>query len=239
MKVRKILYSGRNFIIIKIILSAVYSRIKHISQFLLNIFFLKNKIILKENSKIAIHHNTNLKLENSKIIIEKGVLKIGTTFGYYDGGCFDSKRDVCRIHLINSTLRINGNVDLFPGVQIFAQNAEISIGSETKINSLTQIIALNKIEIGSNCLFAQGVLIRDNDGHKLSTNENPPVMNILPVKIGNHCWIGQRAMVLKGVEISDNAVIAAGAIVTKNVSTGTLVGGVPAKVISNKVVWEA
>jgi acetyltransferase-like isoleucine patch superfamily enzyme len=238
MKARELLFSGRHNGVFKIILSAAYFRLKQMSQISSNIIFMARKIILKENAKIAIHHKTNLKLENSKIIVANGKFSIGIKYGYYDGGGFDSKRDVCRIHLINSTLRINGNVDLYPGVQIFAINAEISIGDHTKINGGTQIIALNKIEIGSNCFFAQGVLIRDNDGHKLSFDGKPPVMNIQPIKIGNHCWIGQRAMLLKGTEIGDNAIIAAGAIVTKNVSKGTLVGGVPAKIISERVVWE-
>jgi acetyltransferase-like isoleucine patch superfamily enzyme len=121
---------------------------------------------------------------------------------------------------------------------VFAQNAEIIIGNGTKINGATQLIAMNKIEIGDNCYIAQGVIIRDNDGHKLSTNESLPEMNCLPVKIGNHCWLGQRAMVMKGVTICDNVVIAAGAVVTKEIEQGTLAAGVPAKTIFSKIFWE-
>lgn len=202
------------------------------------LFLYPKSIILKGNARIGIHHHTKLKLQNSRIIVENGTFKAGIDYGYYDGGLFDSKRDVCRIHLINSTLRINGDVSLYPGVQLFAQNAEIIIGNGTLINGTTQLIAMNKIEIGEGCFVAQGVIIRDNDGHKLSTDGTPPELICLPIKIGNHCWLGQRAMVMKGVTISDNAVIAAGAVVTKDVGQGTLAGGIPAKTIFSKIAWE-
>ena len=54
-----------------------------------------------------------------------------------------------------------------------------------------------------------------------------------PVKIGNHVWIGTRAIIMKGVTIGDGAIIAAGAVVTKDIPDGSVVGGVPAKVIGS------
>ena len=52
-----------------------------------------------------------------------------------------------------------------------------------------------------------------------------------PIKIGCRVWIGAHATVLPGVTIGDNAVIAAGAVVTKDVPANAVVGGVPAKII--------
>jgi acetyltransferase-like isoleucine patch superfamily enzyme len=54
---------------------------------------------------------------------------------------------------------------------------------------------------------------------------------------GNHVWIGMRAMILKGVTIGDGAVVAAGAVVTRDVPARALVGGVPARVLRNDVEW--
>jgi acetyltransferase-like isoleucine patch superfamily enzyme len=239
MSVRRSFTIHKNYGLWSIFLSACFIWIKSVNQKLAQLFLYPKSIILKGNAHIGIHHLTRLKLQNSRIIVDNGTFKVGIDYGYYDGGMFDSKRDVCRIHLINSTLRINGDVSLYPGVQLFAQNAEIVIGNGTKINGTTQLSALNKIEIGEECHIAQGVIIRDNDGHKLSTDESTPELTSLPVKIGDHCWLGQRAMVLKGVTINDNVVIAAGAVVTKDIEQGTLAGGVPAKKIFDKVVWEA
>lgn len=53
----------------------------------------------------------------------------------------------------------------------------------------------------------------------------------MPVVIGNGVWIGANVTILGGVNIGDGAVVAAGAVVTKDVPAKTLVGGVPAKVI--------
>jgi maltose O-acetyltransferase len=52
-----------------------------------------------------------------------------------------------------------------------------------------------------------------------------------PVKIGNYVWICARAIILKGVTIGDNAIVGAGALVTKDVPENAIVGGNPAKVI--------
>ena len=54
-----------------------------------------------------------------------------------------------------------------------------------------------------------------------------------PIKIGSHVWIGSNSTVLPGVTIGDWAVVAAGAVVTKDVPAKTVVGGVPARFIKN------
>lgn len=58
--------------------------------------------------------------------------------------------------------------------------------------------------------------------------------DFLPIHIGHHCWIGTGATILQGVKIGDGAVVAAGAVVTKDVEPWTVVGGVPAKHIGNR-----
>lgn len=56
-------------------------------------------------------------------------------------------------------------------------------------------------------------------------------MVIKPIKIGKRVWIGAHATILSGVTVGDNSIIAAGAVVTKDVPANSVVGGVPAKVI--------
>ncbi|EFI14399.1 MULTISPECIES: DapH/DapD/GlmU-related protein [Bacteroides] len=55
--------------------------------------------------------------------------------------------------------------------------------------------------------------------------------------IHDNVWIGTRATILKGVTIGEGAIVAAGAVVTKNVPPHTLVGGVPAKIIKEKISY--
>ena len=52
-----------------------------------------------------------------------------------------------------------------------------------------------------------------------------------PIVLGRNVWVGAHATILKGVTIGDNAIVAAGAVVTKDVPADTIVGGVPARII--------
>ena len=60
---------------------------------------------------------------------------------------------------------------------------------------------------------------------------------IQPVHIGDHVWIGARAVVLKGVTIGDGAIVAAGAVVVDNVPPRALAAGVPARVVREEIEW--
>ena len=69
-------------------------------------------------------------------------------------------------------------------------------------------------------------------GHPLSALERRDYMAYAkPVRIGNDVWIGGNVTILPGVTIGNNVVVAAGAVVTKDIPDNTLVGGVPAKKI--------
>lgn len=117
------------------------------------------------------------------------------------------------------------------------KNAELSIGN-TFINREVKIICNENIKIGDGCIIAMGTVIRDNDGgnHQILS---PEYTNAKPVKIGNHVWLGENSMVLKGVTIGDGAVVAASSVVTKDVPPRCLVAGTPAKVIRENIEWKA
>ena len=77
-------------------------------------------------------------------------------------------------------------------------------------------------------------IIDDNHRIKKGVNINLQDHDKAPIKIGNDVWIGAKAMILKGVTIGDGAIIAAGSIVTKNVESNAVYGGMPAKKISER-----
>ena len=94
----------------------------------------------------------------------------------------------------------------------------------------------SKIIIGDNCLLSYNVHIRTIshnyiDKKKLILKQGNFEKTI---KIGNDVWIGYGAQIMPGVEIGDGSVIAAGAVVTKDVEPYKVVGGVPAKVIKER-----
>jgi len=59
-------------------------------------------------------------------------------------------------------------------------------------------------------------------------------MEVGRVKIGNSCWIGAKAVILKDVELGDHCVVGAGAVVTKSFPAGSVIVGVPAHAVSGK-----
>jgi acetyltransferase-like isoleucine patch superfamily enzyme len=232
--------TSRSYGLIQFFYGKFFYIIKRIHNKWSSYWALKKSIQLDGDSKIGIHHSTMFNLINSKIVVRNGSLKVGIDFGYFDAGMYDCTKENCRIYLENSSLEIEGNVSLCPGVVIYGLNARIVIKNGTIVNGGSQIIALKEIEIGEDCLLAQGVIIRDNDGHKLSTKPGEEASKeIEKVNIGNHCWLGQRTMILKGVVLQDNIIVAAGAVVAKSVEANNLVAGVPAKVIKENVKWSA
>ena len=105
----------------------------------------------------------------------------------------------------------------------------ITVGKRVFINSGCCFQDQGGIDIGDDVLIGQQVVIAtlNHDLHP----EKRGSMTPKPVKIGNKVWIGAHATVLPGVTIGDGAVVAAGAVVTKDVPSNTVVGGVPAKMI--------
>ena len=106
-------------------------------------------------------------------------------------------------------------------------DALIVIGNRVGISGST-ISAATSIVIGDDTLVGSGVLIMDTDFHSREETGlwgHDALVSSKPVKIGKRVFIGARAIILKGVTIGDDAVIAAGAVVTKDVSSGVLFKG--------------
>lgn len=110
----------------------------------------------------------------------------------------------------------------------------IKIGDKNYFNRNLMIDACGLIQIGDNNLFGPDVYVTDSDhtfGRNISPSSAP--MNVGKIEIGNHCWIGAKAIILKNVKIGDHSVIAAGAVVTKSFPPGSMVGGVPARILKS------
>lgn len=121
-----------------------------------------------------------------------------------------------------------------PGFRLFPPfyadfGKNISIGREVFINSGCHFQDQGGITIGDGALIGHNVVLATIN-HDLD-----PAMNrknhYAPIKIGAHAWIGSNAVILSGVSIGEWSVVAAGAVVTKDVPPMTVVGGVPARMI--------
>jgi acetyltransferase-like isoleucine patch superfamily enzyme len=103
------------------------------------------------------------------------------------------------------------------------------IGKNVFINFDCTFLDLGGITIEDNVLIAPKVNLL-SEGHPL-TPENRQSLVPGPIHIKKNAWIGANATILPGVTIGENAVVAAGAVVSKDVSDNTVVGGIPAKII--------
>lgn len=115
------------------------------------------------------------------------------------------------------------------------QGDKLLIRSGTYINRFTMLDAHEKIEIGCNCMIGPHCYITDGDhgmgGH---IHVGKQTMNTRPVILEEDVWLGAGVIVLKGVRIGRSAVVAAGAVVTKDVSPYEIVAGIPARRIGIK-----
>lgn len=106
--------------------------------------------------------------------------------------------------------------------------ATITIGDNLLLNSGASIHSRQSVVIGNSLRMAAFSVIMDTDSHEVVPGEG---VRTLPVRIGDDVWIGRMAMILPGVSVGDQAVVAAGAVVTHDVPPYSVVAGVPAKVI--------
>lgn len=111
-----------------------------------------------------------------------------------------------------------------------APGARITIGKDCGMSSIS-ITAAKEVIIGEGTLFGADCLITDTDFHiPVGCHRwgNDVLASASPIRIGKGCFIGARSIILKGVSIGDGAVVAAGAIVTRDVPTRHLASGNPA-----------
>lgn len=130
-------------------------------------------------------------------------------------------------------LFVDGIVRLASSCKIYV-SGELRIGNGTYVNPNTLILARNSITIGSRCAISWDCQLMDDDLHRIGPGKRA---TSAPIIIGNHVLINSRVTILKGVRIGDGAVIAAGSLVTKDVPSRALVGGVPARLLRSGVEW--
>jgi acetyltransferase-like isoleucine patch superfamily enzyme len=121
----------------------------------------------------------------------------------------------------------------------------LKVGDDSYIGSAAEIFSGSEVVIGKHVLIANHVLLNGYDGHPLdplkrAAGEKADDGGFGAIRIGDYAWIGSKAIILKNVTIGRGAVVASGAVVTKDVPELTVVAGNPAKqvrVIDAPVEW--
>lgn len=136
---------------------------------------------------------------------------------------------------IHSRLRANPVVSrVITSLSCVATGARLVIGRGVGMSSVC-ITAAREVRIGEGTIIGADAFITDTDFHARNpdgTWNNDAVASAAPVVIGRHCFIGARAVILKGVTLGDGAVVGAGAVVTKAVPAGCVAAGNPARILN-------
>lgn len=155
-------------------------------------------------------------------------------------GAFGHGSTIRRPELVfgGRSIHIGARVAIWPHARLEALGAantkQLEICDGVVIQPYAHIAAVESVEVGEETVIASGVYITDHDHDYRDPTAGyfrTGVLLASPVRIGAHCWIGNRVMVLKGVRIGDRSIIGAGAIVTKDIPAYSIALGAPARVV--------
>ena len=151
------------------------------------------------------------------------------------GGGGRNLRNKADFSIGESASFICNGFSFFDGTSVYvSKEAKLKVGSGY-MSGRGLIVCRISIEIGEDVAIADEVIIRDSDNHIILREG---YQMTAPVRIGNHVWIGARAVILKGAKIGDGCIVAAGSLVTKSFPDNCLIGGVPAKIIKENISWK-
>ncbi len=132
-------------------------------------------------------------------------------------------------------LEIGAQAVLEPGVWLTAPgSARIRIGSGTILNLGVMVAAVELVEIGDHCMFANGCFVTDGN-HRFDDPDQPVTWQGFtskgPTRIGDNVWCGAGVVVTSGVTIGERSVIGANSVVTSDIPPYSIAAGAPAKVL--------
>ncbi len=167
-----------------------------------------------------------------KLVIGKIIYSVGSLLPQYSLG---------HVWIVPKAIRALGarlilkkcgqNIDVGRNARL---STNVSIGDRSGIGERCYL--QGRIVIGNDVMMGpEVVMISSNHKYnRLDIPMNQQGEEELPIRIGNDCWIGFRSIILPGVRIGNGSIVAAGAVVTKNVPDGVVVAGVPARVIKKR-----
>ena len=156
---------------------------------------------------------------------------------------FARRRAFCRwpVHgnvlemLDEGRLELGEHVLLEPGVWLTAQApGRTAIGAGSFLNLGVQVAALERVEIGAHCMFANGCFVTDSD-HRFDDLSRPVTWQGFtskgPTRVGDNTWCGANVVITSGVTVGERCVIGANAVVTRDLPSFSIAAGAPARVI--------
>ena len=141
----------------------------------------------------------------------------------------------------NNTVKIEHdcvlkNVDIW-----ISDGGIVAIGHNTHFSGKIHIACIEgkKVHIGDRCLFSDSIIFRTGDSHSILDNAGRRINLAKDITIGDHVWIGQQVIVLKGSTVGSDSIIGTGSLLTgKYYESNSIIAGSPAKIIKQQVSWD-
>lgn len=188
---------------------------------------------------VLVRYNTLLLSCSGKITINGDGGFGHVKYGFGQVGCFDKKFE-------RSIWQVSGNI-VFGGRASFGHGSRIVVGDKGELiignkfvnTAKISILCFLRIKLGEDMLTSWDTMIMDTDFHEIRDLSNEKIgKREKEIIIGNHVWIGCRVTIIKGTQIMDDSIIAAGAVVNKKFDcSSVLLAGNPATVKKMGVSW--
>jgi len=195
---------------------------------------------LKKAIHLPVRINRRCSLINLKgsLIIDGDISPAMIQIGFGEVGIFDKKKEHS-VWNVRGKIIFKGKCFLGTGIRLnIAESGILTFGHNVNITACTAIDCQREISFGEGCLISWENLFIDGDHHNIFDSDgklkNPP-QNIL---IGKHVWFSCRCLILKGVTVADNCIVAAGSLLNSSYTIpNSIIAGSPAKVIKENISW--
>ena len=190
---------------------------------------------------IFISNQTRYTLKNLK---GKGVIILGPIhlgmikIGFTQASFFSAKQNSSFIEINQGTISFDGYANIGAGCKLsVCSGGTLRLGNQFWSTGPITIIARKSIVIGNSCCCSWDIYMMDHDAHEIYKSEHC-INSPSEIIIKDHCWIGFKTSILKGVNIESDVIVAANSVVTKSVLTkNSIVAGVPAIIKKTEVTW--
>ena len=202
-------------------------------RFNLHYFPLKTALRLP----VFVSHRTFLRELHGKIVVPEKVNTAMIKIGFGDVGHYDRKRSRS-IWQVSGTVAFGGKASIGHGSKLSVRG-NLTLGADFNMTAESTIVCAHQISFGNDCLLSWDILIMDTDEHPIINQNGIRTNPDKPILVGNHVWIGCKCTLLKGTEIPNNTVVAAGTLLTSAFSgENQVIGGNPPAVLKSDVRWE-
>ena len=186
---------------------------------------------------VVVSHRTYLRELHGKVVLPEKLETAMVKIGFGDVGHYDRKRSR-GIWQVSGTVSFGGKASIGHGSKLSVRG-DLKLGAGFNMTAESTIVCAKDIIFGDDCLLSWDVLVMDTDEHPLYNKDNERINPDKPIVVGNHVWIGCKCILLKGAEVPNDTILAAGTLL-KSAFDGEnqVIGGNPPSILKREVHWE-